>query len=35
MIGRLIDLAKTMREAERRGHELGLGELETTFHGSG
>ena len=32
MIGRLIDLAKSMREAERCGEELGLSEEETAFY---
>jgi type I restriction enzyme R subunit len=32
MIGRLIDLAKSMREAERRGEELGLSEEEAAFY---
>lgn len=32
MITRLIDLAKSMREAERHGEELGLGEEEAAFY---
>ncbi len=32
MISRLIDLAKSLREAQRRGEELGLGTEETAFY---